>query len=401
MWYQAVLVTFAGMLLLPYQAQAVLPPELVVSAGAQMVGIFSLVAALVVSVVTSIGVVYLAWYQRFKKWSVYIAFGFLVLALFVSNVVYLVLLYQTKSVPTQNQYPEQEYLPPPAGSDAESACSTCAFYKDSITLFIPDAKNPTVVELDLNRRQEPDTTFSHYYFLNGVIDGETLDNYIQFKAANSDLNQSAFLPQISRTEPVDGSVRAKYSGELETGVVGRIEFTTDKLLADFTTRNTPDYTQFQSPTKAELTIAGEKKTAFALVESLHSNDYQKHIFFDGYNSLKSQTHQFVLWDEVGNFYMIDDSEVFSDTPAYPPHSWLLYKNAAQGTVKKGFVTSIFELSKDSWRIAVPDFNNGTIEVRSINEYKTNANGRSRYVVVGRVTDDEGIRDISGVLRIVK
>ena len=378
---------------LPQTVEAVLPPDLVVSVGSQIAGFFSLLVAVVVSVFASLGVLYAGWFERFKHYSTYIAFGILVLALLASNAFYLWQLNQPSHV-VAPEYPTF------TTATTTQDCTNCAFYSDSLTLYVPDSSNPLVIELDLNRRQELDGLFTHYYFLNGTV-GKNFDEYTQFSSNVYDLQPNDFLNSIQRIEAEDASVRDIYTGVVETQAGELITFESEAVDGDFITRNKPEYTQFQSATTFNVMVNGETKTAFGLVENLQSTDYRKRIFFPGMALLESLTHQFVLWDEAGAFYMIDDSKVFSNTPAYPAHSWLLYKSAVDGTTKKGFLTQITQLDESSWQVTVPDFQNGIITVSAVEEYKVESNGRSRYVVSGTVVDERGTRTISGLLRIVK
>jgi hypothetical protein len=379
---------------LPKPVQAVLPPDLIVSAGAQVAGVFSVLVAVLVSALATAGVFFLGWYQWCKQWSVYIAFGILAVALVGSNAFLMYMLNQNQqsvtSVPVISQQPGEEI-----------ECDWCQFYSDSITLFVPGETNPAVIELDLNRRQETDGTYSHYYFLDGFIDESNLDLYTQFNSPERTMQPYSYLSQIQRVEPEDLSVRAVYSGDIEAADGKQISFTTSQLQGDFVTRSTPEYTQFQSPASAQLQIDGEDITAYALVESLHSVDYTQWIFFPGYYSVQSKTHQFILWDAEGNFYMIDDSQVFSDTKAYPPHSWLLYKNAATTQTQKGFLTTISSVAENQWQVTVPDFNQGVITVEVTKTYQPTENGRTRHIVSGVVKDQKGERSISGILKIVE
>jgi hypothetical protein len=385
---------------LPLKAGAVLPPDLIVSAGAQVVGMFSLVAAVVVSLFASLVVLYVSWYQWFKKWSAYIAFGILALTLLLSNALLIWQLHATNQpviiTPTPSGLPVPQDRLEEVGSD----CLTCQFYSDRITIFLPAEENFAVVDLDLNRRQEPDKSFSHYYFLDGFLRGQSLDTYAQFSKNEHELKSSSFLEKISVSTSVDASVRRSYEGVvLVQGT--QLKFTTAEVLADFVTRNMPEYTQFQSPVAVDVHFDGEKRKGYALVETLLSDDYEQRIFFPGYETLEALTHQFVLWDSEGSFYMIDNTEVFSDTPAYPSHSWLLYKNADTQTTKKGFKTEVRELSENSWSVTVPDFADGLITVSAVQTYKDNKNGRTGKIVAGTISDSEGKREISGLIRIVK
>ena len=394
---RAVLSLTAAMCLflsMPKITLAVLPPDLVVSVGSQIAGFFSLAVAVIVSLFASLSVLYIGWYEKSKKYSVPIAFLILLVALVVSNAYYWFQLSQieTTDIP---EYPSFTM------ATSSQDCQSCAFYSDSVTLFVPDEAKPLVVELDMSRRQETDGTFVHYSFLNGLLNNQSLDRYTQFTVNDYALQANDFIRSIERTEPADGSVRDVYSGTIETLNGEQLIFITDALSGDFVTRNTPEYTQFQSVAQANITYAEESATAYVLVENLQSNNYRPKIFFPGMDTLQSLTHQFVLWDEMGSFYMIDDSKVFSDTPAYPAHSWLLYKNEADGTTKKGFTTEIEQTASDQWRVTVPDFSNGVLELAVLREYKTEANGRTRYVVTGTIADDNGVRSVSGLLRVVR
>jgi hypothetical protein len=394
------LLLIAQLLFLPSQANAVLPPDLIVSAGAQLVGVFSLLAAVVVSLFTSLGILYVSCYEWFKKWSVYIAFGVLVFALLLSNSLFMWQMHSLEQPVVITQNPTDLPSPEPRSVEMTAACLTCQFYSESITLFFPDTQNTSVVEVDLNRRQEADTSFSHYYFLDGFLDGQSLDAYTQFDDNGSELVPAGFLEKIAIVDSVDASVRRSYGGVI-LAQDSKVSFKTVEVLADFVTRNTPEYTQFQSPVVVEVYIDDEQREGYALVETLHSTDYEQRIFFPGYDSLEALTYQFVLWDSERNFYMIDKTDVFSDTPAYPSHSWLLYKNANSGAAQKGFKTEVLELRENSWRVTVPDFENGIITVSSVETYKDSQTGRTRKIVSGTIIDNNGEREISGLLRIVR
>jgi len=381
----------------PKVALAVLPPDLVVSAGAQVVGIFSLILAIIVSLAVSVGAFCIVGYQWVKKWSVYIAFGVLGLALVLSNAVFLwVLNSETRTVDVP-----AEPMPPRTYQEPEQSCDTCVFYSDSLTMFVPDRQSPTVIEIDLNRRQEPNNSFSHYYFLDGVVNGQPLNQYTQFNTTGYNLQPSGYLDAVQKTLAADASVRDMYTGGITTEAGRTYTFSTTELSGDFVTRNTPEYTQFQSPATVTLVSDGVTQEGYVLTEMLHSTDFEKRIFFDGYEALDALTHQFILWDDRGNFYMIDDTAVFSDTPQYPSHSWLLYKNTGTGVTKKGFSTVVTSDESNAWQVTVPDFDQGVIDVSRVMQYKSDPTGRSRYVVAGTITDTTGERTISGVLKIVR
>ena len=149
-----------------------------------------------------------------------------------------------------------------------------------------------------------------------------------------------------------------------------LHFTITDIKGDFVTKNTPHYTRYQSTGIATIKFHGETFTANALVEGIHSIDFSESIFFDGSDLVDADTYQFVLWDEDDNFYMIDDSNVRSDTPKYPSHTWLLHKDKASGYTKKGFDSTITTTvlpdgTETNWKITTPDFNDGSINLNLI------------------------------------
>ena len=394
---------------LPKSAEAVLPPDLVVSVGSQMAGFFAFFVVIIGSLFASLGILYVGFYQKIKKYSVHVAF----LALFIALVVFSVL-YQLKinSLSLEiTRLTSQEITEKPIIINNEEevdvpditpdkSCTSCQFYSDSVSLFIPDEKSPFILELDLNRRQEPNGIFTHYYFLNGFYKNEITDKYVQFEFGSYDLTPTSYLVDFKRESPSDFSVRDYYSGVVKMTETNEVSFSITDIKGDFITRNRPEYTQFQSTGKALVKIGNETKEAFALVETLHSNDYEKRIFFPRLSSVVSLTHQFVLWDEFGNFYMIDNSEVFSDTPEYPSHSWLLYKSK-DGETKKGFSVMVAEIEDGEWLVSLPELNNASLRLYGEVTYKPDVNGRKRVYVTGVISDIYGTRKISGLLKLVK
>ncbi len=396
---------------MPKVSLAVLPPDVVVSVGAQVAGFFSLIVAVIVSLFASLAVMYFWWYEWCKRNSIYIAFGVLAVALVVSNVFYI---WQLQSLTNQGPIvftvPEKPsdlspQHPPQPATDTErnpaDECQTCEFYSDSITLYVPSLNRPFVLELDMNRRQEPNTSFTHYYFLDGLINAQPTEQYVQHSEMGYELSPESFLTNIERIRPADASVRDTYRGAVLTEQNEKVSFQIDTLQGDFISRNLPEYTQFQSVADATVSLNGEELTAYALVENLISNNFEKKIFFPGLDAVEALTYQFVLWDEDGNFYLIDKSEVFSDSPDYPSHTWILFKNTKTGEAKKSFTADITTVSDTQWIVQLPDLLGASLELSVQNQYQEERDGRSRFIVRGVVTDDSGTRTISGLLRKVQ
>lgn len=378
-------------MLVPLRADAVLPPDLVVSVGSQVAGFFSFFAVLIGSAVASLGVVYLRWYPYFSRYAVYVAFGVLAVLLIGTNYY---LLSELREIRSQ---PPTVVDPPDFSRDEEGdVCDTCKFYGDSLVLFSPDEAEPFVLDMTLNRIQEPNGKFTQYYFLDGYLNGESVEHYTQFLDDSPTPRAHGFLTDFNRETASDKSVRDRYRGEVVMNEQS-VSFQVEPVAGDFLSRNRPTQTQYHSTSYGEVTIDGKIRPVHVLAEALQSTDFRQDIFFDGYDELESLTHQLILWAEDGDFYLIDRSVVSSDTPAYPSHDWLLYKEAATGFTKKAFMSDIVEHSLGDWTVYAPDFRNATIEVEAVTEYQPLDGKRDKWIVRGTIKDERGTRAVSGIM----
>lgn len=402
--------------LFPHTASAVLPPDLVMSVGSQAIGFFSLFVALAISAAAAFGTLFFwctQWCKRNLVWVIITTLAVVLLA----AVLYLWSVQSVSKTQTSERSAEQAQQAPAPPSDSfaatttipavitparekASACQTCAFYSDSVTLFAPDGTQPFVLEIDINRREELDSSFSHHYFLDGLINNTKIKNYTQSPSPDFLLQPYSFVSDIARVFADDMSARDVYVGTIETSA-GTVSFETAPLQGDFLSRNRPEYTQFQSVTRADVTFNNKTVSAFALVENVLSNNYEERIYFPGYQNIEANTNQFILWDEADNFYMIDQSEVLSDTPEYPSHTWLLHKDMRSGKSQKSFTATIEEAGYQEWHVYAPAFDNATITLSLQNTYKPEQDGRARHVVTGVITDNAGTRSISGLLKAIK
>lgn len=381
----------AGLALAPLPVAAVVPPDLVVSVGSQIAGFFSFFVVLIGSVIASLGIVYARWYPYFRRYAAYVAFGLLAVLLLGSNYVL------WSEITALRAQPPTVVAPPDfTREEGEEDCDVCEFQSDGLILFSPDENDPFVLDLSLNRIQEPSGAFTHYYFLDGFMAGESVSDYTQFLASETTPEAYGFLGEFARIPPADKSVRDRYAGEVTMNGQS-VSFSVPPVNGDFITRNRPTQTQYQSAVRGEVRIGDESRPVYVLAEALHANDFRPDVFFPGYEDMRSLTYQFILWDEEGSFYLIDRSDTLSDTPAYPSHSWLLYKEAGTGFTKKGFETTVTELGSEEWVVTAPAFRNARITVSATATFHPADGEREKWIVRGVILDERGERGISGIL----
>ncbi|MCA9357422.1 hypothetical protein H6784_03285 [Candidatus Nomurabacteria bacterium] len=425
---------FIFILFIPKPAHALLPPDMIFSVGSSVVQFFSIAALVVGGVFSSIVYTGRRWLALSNKkvWliisviativlvAIAISYGLEVKRQQVSYLEHIALLESVKASLEQKieeSVPRTDYqqlikrlnqkypLPSPDSFVSTSSdSSNKRFLSDAVTIYGGATSTPFILEVDFNRIERGNGMFSHYTFLNGYYQNSFFSDYDAKYSDGTDLVTNRFVKSIEKKWASDSSPRDKY----QTTVLLNgepMEITISDIAGDFVTRNQPTYTQFQSVGTAEVKYRGQTFAAQALVESSYSSDYSKKIFFPGYKDVEATTHQFVLWDEDENFYLIDNSVVQSNTPEYPSHTWLLYKNKKEGTSKKSFEAEV-ETSKDndgkiSWQVRAPGFNNAVFTLASQVPFKQKEDERIRAIVSGTVTNASGTKAVGGVLHLVK
>lgn len=426
MKYGVMIISCVYFLGLPHEVGAVLPPDVIFNIGSQFAQLFSTIA-LVVGGVTGSIIVILRTHVLFVKtygWAI-LATVLVLMSLSIAG------FYIMEGSQNKKAYEEQlriltEQLASSTRMITVHATSTDAnpvsgtpetvwgtitgvqkiFNNDTIFLYGDDSGKPFYLEVDMNRKQMPNGLFEHYYYLVGVHDGVDVGKYHYSLSSTTTIVPTAFIQDIERKPFSDLSTREEYYGSVSLGDVP-VSFEVHGIEGDFLTKNSPLYTRFESVGTGTVRFEGREISVHALVEKSYSDDFSKYVFFKGYDKLVALTRQFSLWDEAGNFYFSDQSNVTSNTPDYTSHTWLLHKNSAKGYTQKSFASeiiahTIFGRPETTWSITAPDFNNARITlslVKYIDDGDTQT--RKRALVQGEITDTEGTRMISGFVHIVE
>lgn len=231
------------------------------------------------------------------------------------------------------------------------------FASDDFVIFGKDGEGKDfLLTLMFCRKQLGEKDFVHYRFAALIYDGLNINLSESFHDARIQEVAHDFLEGYENIGADDLSARESFRLSLKIGSK-KIEVSIPDLQGEFLIKNTPDYMKFASESPAEITVDGKKLALRAYVEKIFAEDYDTYVFFPGHGKIRSETHSFELWDELGNLYVLDTSQVSEKNPSYRSHTWVLHKNLKLGTLKKAFDAQVsFKEAGEqsaSWLIRIP------------------------------------------------
>ena len=268
------------------------------------------------------------------------------------------------------------------------------FFSDELVLSGEDEDGePISVVVYLARRESDDGFYYHNYDLDFYYDGEHREYKDAFRSASSAVDPDLkFFDAFENELFEDLSTRETYASEFD--LEGRGVFVNvSGLVGDFITKNALEYTRYMSVGEAQVEIDGQMLELSAALEKIYSSDSSKYVYFDGFKELILNVNQFTIWDEDGNFYLIDNSEVFSDLEDYKSHSWVLYKDF-EGNMQKFFEAEVeFHPGKESmWKVSLPDLDREiTVMTDQVLNLKRNTGSVFGYMEYELVGADELVR----------
>lgn len=380
MYLFAVLVVF---LLVPNMAGAVLPPDMIFSVGAQLWQILAGVGALLVGTVTALFPFLrntVAGIPRLRV--ILLSLGSFFILCGLSYLFYV------------STVQEAAHLPAPVSQVPSGVGLPFAFYSDRFVFSGHHANgNSILIDLTINRKQEADGSFTHYY-LGDIIDG-TKQNKISLDRAvwGHEVLPDLFFSAFTHATSTDHSARENFTMNFDQ--LGKsYALTTGELVADFITKNEPEYTAYIGASTSSLSVGKERIVMNTMHERVYSTDYRQTIFFEGGETLPSTTVQLVFWDDVGNFYLIDKSDVRAPSPAYSSHYWALMKDK-RGYVKRAFggEARIEQTSTSTRFIAhVPGLSEASLVLPLVRPF---VEAKDKGLVLGSIEDALGVRNVEG------
>ena len=313
-------------LLCPLTAFAVLPPDIIFTIGTQLWQIVVGVGALVVGSITALfPFLKSASVNMPRKRVVILSIG---LSLAFVGFIYLIFISATGSKI-------------PRLVSTQTASSTGYEFHGNRFVFLGTKSNGEriLINLEINRKELPNGGFVHYYMGDVMNGASSTPIYFERTDASREVLSDLFFSQFKRTLPLDHSARESYVITFTTpGSIFSIE--TEMITSDFLIKNEPEYTVYIGVGRAVGVVDGESVPLHAMIERAYSNDYRTTVFFDPNELIPTETVQLVLWDELGNFSLLDSSRVDALSPAYASHFWGLQKSF-EGSAKRVFDGNAF------------------------------------------------------------
>ncbi len=269
------------------------------------------------------------------------------------------------------------------------------FFSEDIVLYgTDDQGEPFFLKLNLNRKQEGENRYIHYYFGNLIYGKTNITDYIDFHKDAPIVPAEKWFTSYNHQHSTDLSPREKYHFTLNLKG-NTVKVSIQDLEGDFLIRNRLEYSKYASIGKAKVQIGKTDISAEAFVTTIYSENYEKLIFFDGYDKVQPLTDYLIFWDEKGSFYLIDHSVVEPKNPYYPSHTWLLYKDGTEGWAKKGFeITSELEKQNNipkQWNIQIP-FLKAEVSLETIKFFEKST---SEGIASGNIKTPQGTYKIQG------
>lgn len=116
-----------------------------------------------------------------------------------------------------------------------------------------------------------------------------------------------------------------------------VEFSTQVMENEIGIRSLPGYTKFMSEGDGTIIINGEPFDSYVLYTRIYSSNSSELFKYDG--SIGLLTDWIAFWDNTGNFYHIDSTEVKNPIPNYQTHSIGVVKDPI-GNILKTFTVDV-------------------------------------------------------------
>lgn len=269
------------------------------------------------------------------------------------------------------------------------------FFSDDINVFAKDDQGkPFFLQLSLNRKQLQDGTYIHYYMSDLKYDVFSINKNIDFLLNSSEIPSKDFFSFYKNTMFSDLSTREIYDFTM-TSDNQKIDAHFTDLNGDFIVRNTPEYTKYISLGDADIRFNGKNLKGHVFISKIYSSDYSKYIFFDGYDKIALRTHFLMLWDNAGNFYLVDSTKTQNAMYNYKSHTWVLYKDKKENFMKKAFDAKIDFIQKESkpvsWNIQISDIDNIQLSLNPYALFINNEEGilKGNVIRLGEISDVYG------------
>lgn len=138
------------------------------------------------------------------------------------------------------------------------------------------------------------------------------------------------------------SLKQKAYGQLKFDET-TISFSVDDIENEMPIRASIGYTKFFSTSPGKITIDGISYDANILYSRIYSSKPDEVLVYD--DNFPFRTFWMILWDDEGNFYHADVTNLLRDVPNYASHS-IGYKEKSGGEISKTFILDVKKIEEE-------------------------------------------------------
>ncbi len=316
----------------PFKAGAVLPPDIIFSIGSSIYQIFAGLSIFLLGILSSFVPFLKNMFIKFK----YLKPGFFIYASFIIFIVVFSFLFYDLGLNTQNQ----------------TTLNSRYFYYDKFILAGNLEEKPFLLDLRIIRREQ-NNEFLHYYSVDVIHNNEIFKLNKEKTSNNPNIITNLLFEDFMHIKNSDNSSRDKYAFSF-LNQDQKFEVMTEELISDFVVKNRPEYNSYISVGQASLSINGKEYKVNIMHQGIFSIDYKESLYFDGLENIEGESMQFVLWDDLGEFYLFDQSISNNLNTNYQSHFWALNKKNNNLT-QKAFSGNLFVEDKSVFSGSILDF----------------------------------------------
>jgi hypothetical protein len=347
-FYIFLLIT-VGNLVLFQTAQAVIPPDFIFNIGSQIVQVFSVVVVFLSTIFVTVYQFVKIKLKNLKVSKLFWVSSVIVILLIAGLSVEIYSLYRKNSVYADWVRSEQ----------LRAANSTVGennyFYDRIIVSALDGEKKQFLLTLEAARSQSGKSSYLHGYTATVLYEGQEYTSGDTFEAAVNSIQPHQLVTEYNWQSPNQLPVE---SGNISFKIQDKvISVSLTDLNGDFLVKNKLNYFRYVSAGKAHIIFDGLAMDGHVMVDKVLSND-KRVPTLDGY-SPKRTTHSIALWNEEGQFFHFDLSDVVEKNDLYQSHQWILFKNGSSGGAQKFYKATLKFASsgvKPKWNITVPQMN---------------------------------------------
>lgn len=279
--------------------------------------------------------------------------------------------------------------PSPKAPNKEEIIPGNRYFVDTIIAIAKD--NPHITLTATTSRTEKDGKYTQSsrvsYFDGSEWKRKTGDTY---NTKTADIAPSDLIKDWSSIIDPSRVLKQSVSGAISFDNTA-ISYDVKNLENEIGMRSLPGYTKFMSQNTGTLTIDGNTYPAYILYTRIYSMNVSEIQFYD--NSFGLTTNWIAFWDEDGNFYHLDSTDVDTATDIYDTHQIGVFSDSNRG-IYKTFSTAVVKNKDGTYNASFKSPINRSLTFALQNELDKAPDPKYTWfmgVIDGSTTDTNGTK----------